>query len=265
MFEKLSLLPTPLDILSDPASQIVIGIFLFLLIAEELFPGRPLPRIRFWRLKGIAAFIIYFYLSSYLPLIWNEYLMPYQVFDLSSLGNYTGGLLALLIYELGVYVWHRSMHRSNLLWRVFHQMHHSAERVDTYGAFFFSPMDMIGFTFLTSLAMVVFAGFTAQATIYAIYGATFLAVIQHANIRTPQWMGYIFQRPESHSLHHAKGVHAFNYSDLPLFDILFRTYRNPKTFSAETGFYNGASSRMGEMICFKDINTPVAGEGQAGN
>ena len=91
--------------------------------------------------------------------------------------------MALLIYELGVYFWHLSMHRSNFLWRVFHQMLHSADCVDTYGAFFFSPMDMIGFTILTSLALVLDGGFTLHATFYAIYMATFLAVIQHANIK----------------------------------------------------------------------------------
>lgn len=254
MIEKLSNLPTPIQIISDPASIVVISIFFVLVMGEALFPGRPLPAIRLWRVKGITSFIIYFFLSSYLPLLWNAYLSAFQIFDMKSFGDYWGAIVALLIYELGVYFWHRSIHKSHLLWRVFHQMHHSAERVDTYGAFFFSPMDMIAFTLLTSLAMVWIGGFTVQATIYALYGATFLAVIQHTNIKTPQWMGYIFQRPESHSLHHAKGVHAFNYSDLPLFDIIIGTFRNPKEFSAETGFYNGASSRIPEMIIFRDIN-----------
>lgn len=247
-------LPSPLQILMDPASIIVISIFLILLIAEELFPGRPLPKIKHWKIKGILAFVIYFYLSTYLPMIWNDTLSQYQLFDMSFLGDLGGAIVALWIYELGVYVWHISMHKSDILWRIFHQMHHSAERVDTYGAFFFSPMDMIGFTFLTSLALVVVGGFTVQATIYAIYGATFLSVIQHANIKTPQWMGYIFQRPESHSIHHAKGVHAFNYSDLPLFDIILGTFNNPKDFANETGFYKGASSRICDMLLFKDIN-----------
>ena len=250
-------LPSPWQLLADPVSIIVICIFFGLMILEELFPGRPLPQIKYWKIRGIIAFIIYFFLSSYLPFIWNEFLAKYQVIDLTALGNYWGALVALLIYELGVYFWHRSMHKSNLLWRMFHQMHHSAERVDTYGAFYFSPMDTFGFTFLTSLALVWIGGFTPQATIYAIYAATFLAVIQHANIKTPQWMGYIFQRPESHSLHHAKGIHAYNYSDLPLFDVILGTFRNPKEFSTETGFYDGASSKIKEMILFKDINKEV--------
>lgn len=255
MFEKLSNLPNPIQLLKDPASIIVFSIFLGLMIAEELFPGRPLPRIKYWKAKGILAFITYFYISSYLPMLWTEYLAKYQLFDLSFLGNFGGAIVALLIYELGVYVWHWSMHKSDLLWRVFHQMHHSAERVDAYGAFFFSPMDMLGFTFLTSLALVVVGGFTVEATLYAIYGATFLAVIQHANLKTPQWMGYIFQRPESHSIHHAKGIHAYNYSDLPLYDIIIGTFNNPKEFASETGFYTGASSRIGDMILFRDINS----------
>ncbi len=261
MFEKILQLPTPWQILIDPASIIVISIFFILVIAEAIVPARILPQIKYWRMKGIIAFFIYFFVSSYLPLIWNNYLSDYKIFDLIFLGDYWGGLTALFFYELGVYVWHRSMHKSHLLWRIFHQMHHSAERVDTYGAFYFSLMDMIGFTLLTSLTMVWVGGFTVHATIYAIYGATFLAIIQHTNIKTPQWTGYIFQRPEAHSLHHAKGVHAFNYSDLPLFDIIFGTFRNPNEFSQETGFYNGASSKIGKMLLFKDINNEQTQEG----
>ena len=240
--------------MTDPVSVIVISIYFVLVIAEAVIPAKKLPTIKYWRIMGISTFFIYFFVSSYLPLIWNNYLSAYKVFDLVLLGDYWGGLTALLLYEFGVYVWHRLMHKNHLLWRVFHQMHHSTERVDTYGAFFFSLMDMIGFTFLTSLAMIWIAGFTPQATIYAIYGATFLAVIQHTNIKTPQWAGYIFQRPESHSLHHAKGIHAFNYSDLPLFDIIFGTFRNPTEFAEETGFYSGAASKIGKMILFIDIN-----------
>lgn len=258
MIEKILQLPSPIQILMDPASIIVISIFLALVLVEAVIPGRRLPTVKYWRLKGMTAFVINFFISTYLPLIWSDFLAAYRLVDLTFLGDYWGALTALLIYQLGVYVWHRSIHKNHFLWRVFHQMHHSAERVDTYGAFFFSPMDMIGFTFLTSLAMVWVAGFTAQATIYALYGATFLVVIQHTNVKTPQWMGYIYQRPESHSLHHAKGIHAFNYSDLPLFDILFGTFRNPKDFVQETGFYEGASSEIGKMLLFRDINSETS-------
>ena len=51
----------------------------------------------------------------------------------------------------------------------------------------------------------------------------------------------------------ARGVHQYNYSDLPLFDILFGTFRNPKDFVSESGFYDGASAKVPEILLFKDI------------
>lgn len=62
------------------------------------------------------------------------------------------------------------------------------------------------------------------------------------------------QRPESHTYHHARGIHKMNYSDLPLFDILFGTFYNPQKFEYETGFYHGASARIPEMLMFREIS-----------
>ncbi len=247
-------LPTPLELVFDPISYIVFGIYGGLILWEALWPARKLPKVRFWKLKGFLAFVLFFYLSSYLPLIWDGTLAKFQVIDLTGLGTLWGAVVGILIYELGVYFWHRSMHTNDTLWRIFHQMHHSAERLDSYGAFYFSPMDMIGFTFLGSLCLVVIAGFTPEATTLIILGTTFLSIFQHSNIRTPVWMGYIIQRPEAHALHHAKGIHAYNYSDISLFDMLFGTFKNPKKFEHETGFYQGASSKVRQMLIFKDIS-----------
>ena len=193
-------------------------------------------------------------MSSYLPLITDPFLSKYQLFDLTGLGNLGGGILAIVWYEFGVFVWHRAMHKSNLLWRVFHQMHHSAERMDTYGTFYFSILDMIGFTLLGSICFAVLIGITPQAITLVILSTTFLGVFQHSNINTPQWLGYIIQRPESHSYHHAKGIHKSNYSDLPIFDILFGTFLNPEKYEYENGFYDGASAKVFEMLTFQDIN-----------
>lgn len=249
-------MPTPLEILLDPISLIVIALYVGLMIWEALFPARPLPRIKYWKLKGMIFFAIYFYLSSYLPILWNDYLSSYQLFDLTALGTVWGAIAGIMLYQFGVYVWHRSMHKNNMLWRIFHQMHHSAERVDTYGAFLFSPMDMIGYTVLGSLLLVLVAGFSAQASTIILLANTFFAMFQHANIRTPFWLGYIVQRPEAHAVHHAKGIHAYNYSDIAIYDIIFGTWNNPKRFEQENGFYHGASSRIMDMLLFRDVAKP---------
>ena len=254
MKEILIQLPTPIEMLLDPITFIVLGMYVFLMLWEAVLPARKLPYIKYWRIKGLISFVLFFYLSSYLPLIWDGYLVDYQLFNLSALGTLGGAFVGVMLYELGVYVWHRSMHKNDALWKVFHQMHHSAERLDSYGAFFFSPMDMIGFTFLGSLCLVVIAGFTPEATTLIILTTTFFSIFQHSNIKTPRWIGYIIQRPEAHALHHAKGIHAYNYSDISLFDMIFGTFKNPKKFKHETGFYKGGSNKIWEMLIFKDIS-----------
>ena len=104
------------------------------------------------------------------------------------------------------------------------------------------------------------AGITPEATTLVLYATTFLSVFQHANVRTPRWLGYVVQRPESHSYHHERGVHARNYSDLPVFDLVFGTFCNPKGFAKDAGFYEGASSRVLDMLRARDVSeatTPI--------
>jgi sterol desaturase/sphingolipid hydroxylase (fatty acid hydroxylase superfamily) len=246
-------MPTPIEILLDPVSLILLSIYGVLIVLEKLIPGQPQQKVPHWVPKSLLVFIVYFYLSTYLPLIWDKYLMPYQLLDLQTISPYISTLIAVLVFELLIYIWHRTIHGNNFLWRTFHQMHHSAERLDTFGAFYFSPLDMIGFTFLSSLSLSLLVGISPQAITWFLYITMFLAIFQHTNINTPQWLGCIIQRPESHSVHHQKGVHAYNYSDLPIFDILFRTFKNPKHFSNELGFYQGASHKMKEILLCKDI------------
>jgi sterol desaturase/sphingolipid hydroxylase (fatty acid hydroxylase superfamily) len=251
-------MPTPLDILIDPISLIILTIYGTLMLWEAILPGRELPEVKYWKLKGLVAFVFFFYLSSYLPMFINPFLEKYRLFDLTGLGTFWGGLVAVLLYEFGVFVWHYCLHRSDFLWKTFHQMHHSAERLDTYGAFFFSPWDMIGWTVLGSICFGFIAGLSPQAITIMLLVTNFFSIFQHANIKTPHWLGYIVQRPESHTYHHARGIHRYNYSDLPLFDILFGTFRNPKDFEHQTGFYNGASQRILDMLRSKDVSTPKA-------
>lgn len=249
-------MPTPLELLIDPVSLAILALYAVLMGWEAIYPGRKLPVVKYWRMKGITAFFFYFYLASYLPLIWDKYLAQYQLFDLTGFAVIVGGIIGVLLYQFGVYWWHRAMHNNDRLWRVFHQMHHSAERLDTYGAFYFSPMDMIGWTVLSSLCFTLIIGLSPQVATVAILINNFLGMFQHTNIKTPVWLGYLIQRPESHHIHHARGIHGYNYSDLPLYDILFGTFKNPKNFEYETGFYHGASGRVLDMLAFRDIDKP---------
>jgi len=250
-------MPTPLELLINPVTLIILAMYASLMIWEALKSGRQLPVVKYWRVRGLVAFVLYFYLASYLPLIWDSYLAQFQLINLSGAGLVPGVIVGVLVYEFGVYVWHRAMHKNNTLWKVFHQMHHSAERLDTFGAFYFSPYDMIGFTLLGSISLVLIVGLAPEAATITILIINFLGIFQHTNIKTPRWLGYIVQRPESHTIHHAKGIHGFNYSDLPIFDIIFGTFKNPDKYEHETGLYAGASMQILDMISFKELKQRV--------
>lgn len=57
-------------------------------------------------------------------------------------------------------------------------------------------------------------------------------------------------------MHHERGVHAHNYADLPIVDLLFGTHQNPPSQSAAVGFYDGAVRRVGRMLLCLDNTKP---------
>jgi sterol desaturase/sphingolipid hydroxylase (fatty acid hydroxylase superfamily) len=248
-------MPTLAELLFDPITLALLAIFAALAAAERLFPGRPLPTMPGWKLRTLTAFAAYFLLSSYLPLLWAETLAPLQLFDLSAWPTAAAVAVGLVVYECFAYAYHRGMHSVQTWFRYSHQMHHSAERLDVYGAFWFSPLDIVGWTLLPSVALTVLGLPPAAATVTLMLIA-FLGIFQHANLRTPRWLGYFVQRPESHSIHHARGIHAKNYADLPLIDMLFGTFENPRRFEHASGFWDGASTRVIDMLLGRDVSRP---------
>jgi sterol desaturase/sphingolipid hydroxylase (fatty acid hydroxylase superfamily) len=239
----------------------MIGVYHYLALAmfvgfatlEMASQSRLFPSVSNWKLKGASFALLYLAVGTYAPLLWDDWLGGHRLIAGESLPLWTQIGAGFLLLELGVYAWHRTMHNVQPLWRWFHQMHHSAERIDIWGAFYFHPFDMIGWTLLGSLALVLGIGVSVEAAIVINLLASFCSMFQHANIRTPQWLGYVVQRPESHRAHHERGVHARNYGDLPLFDLIFGTFHNPKIFEGEVGFFEGGSKRMLPMLIGKQI------------
>jgi sterol desaturase/sphingolipid hydroxylase (fatty acid hydroxylase superfamily) len=233
---------------------IALGMFAGFALLELVSRGRNFPPVARWRLKGAGFMLLYFALATYAPLFWDGWLGEHRLLAGDQLPLWAQLGLGFLALEFGIYAWHRTMHNTPFLWRWFHQMHHSAERVDIWGALYFHPFDTLGFTFVGSLMLVLGVGIGAEAAIAINLLATFMGLFQHANIRTPRWVGYLVQRPESHSYHHERGVHARNYGDLPLFDMIFGTFHNPREFDGQVGFFEGGSRKVGPMLIGRVIS-----------
>jgi len=230
--------------------------FFVFLAAERLFPGRALPPVKRWLGKGLLFFVISFVIGGLLPELWIGFFSEHRLFDLSGLGLGLGTLVALIASELASYAWHRFQHNTRFVWRLTHQMHHSAERIDATGAFYFHPLDSASYALLSSGTGALLGVSGDAAALAGLFGFA-MALFQHANLRTPHWLGYLVQRPEGHAIHHSRGVHAFNYGNLALFDLVFGTFRNPASYGPEqAGFWDGASAEVGKMLIGADVSSP---------
>jgi sterol desaturase/sphingolipid hydroxylase (fatty acid hydroxylase superfamily) len=86
----------------------------------------------------------------------------------------------------------------------------------------------------------------------------------HINVKTPRWVGYVFQRPEMHRVHHQCGRHKNNYGDITWWDMLFGTYENPKEWVHTCGFENEREELLIPMLRFQDVQTLPAKSHQSG-
>lgn len=224
------------------------------LVLDLVYRAQPFAPTRFWRLRALLVSTAVFLFAGEIAALWGRVFDGTSLFDAGGLGIWGGALVGVLVYQLFHYAYHRWVHHNDFMWRWSHQLHHSAESLDAFGANYLGPIDTFAFTSFASLVFFPLLGLPVEAGVIGAAFLAFNAAFQHANIRTPRWLGYVIQRPESHSLHHGRGVHAFNYADVPLVDMLFGTFANPEEHRAEVGFWDGASARLGAMLLGRDVS-----------
>jgi sterol desaturase/sphingolipid hydroxylase (fatty acid hydroxylase superfamily) len=233
---------------------LLIPLTLFILMALEAHQSvRVFPKVARWQNIGSAFFVMTLVVGSLAPLLIPvEWLKRYSVLNISGLEHW-GFPISLLATTFVGYWFHRGIHRFNLLWRMTHQLHHSARRVDLMGAYFSHPLEIVAKVGLANVVNAFLLGATPLAATLAATITAMTSLFQHANIRTPQWLGYFVQRPESHCLHHEYQVHGRNYSDLPIWDILFATFENPKNFNGKVGLTLDADPSLKDMLLMRSV------------
>ncbi|MBL8173945.1 MAG: sterol desaturase family protein, partial [Bryobacterales bacterium] len=191
-------------------------------IAERLFPGWKLPPIRTWPLRVVAVNAVQLAVVLLAGISWERWLAGWSLFHLAgSVAPAAGGCIAYAVGTFVFYWWHRWRHRVDLLWRLFHQIHHSPRRIEVITSFYKHPLEMMVNSVIGSLIVYTLLGLRADAGAVFTFCCAAGEFFYHANIRTPHWIGYIFQRPEMHRIHHEYGRHENNYGDITWWDMLF--------------------------------------------
>src|SRR5262245_35396893 len=236
-------LPTLLTIVSTAA----------FLVLERLYPGRQLPHSRGWYVRALAINFVQLAITLATGNLWQEVFTGRSVLQLAAwrfpvAEGFAGWFIGTFVY----YWWHRLRHQDGF-WRIFHQVHHSPARIEILTSFYKHPVEILANAILSAAILYPLLGCSLLGAVWYNFFAATGEYFYHANVKTPAWLRYLIQTPELHSIHHQYGVHAFNYSDIPLWDRLFGTYRDATAFSARCGFPDGAEQRLGAMLAFVDV------------
>ena len=235
----------------------VTGVGVLMLTAERLRPGRRWPDVTGWVARAVALNAVQLVIVLFVGGVWDGWMARHRPWSADALGPIAGGLLGYVAITFVYYWWHRARHASPLLWRWLHQVHHSPQRLEILTAFYKHPLEIAINGVLTSAVLYLAVGLGPSAATVAVLLTGLAELFYHWNVRTPAWIGWLVQRPENHLVHHQEGHHSHNFSDLPLWDRLFGTYRSADRWTGRCGLGPVAERRLGAMLRGADVTLPA--------
>ncbi len=234
---------------------IIFAVMIGMGILERVYPRVELPYKKGWILRAVFFNALQLLISIFGYYTWEHWIAGGQnVFHLDqNMSPFYGGLVAYFINTLIFYWWHRIRHESKTMWLLIHQFHHSPERIEIITSFYKHPIEIMLNSIIISILVYPILGLSVEANAWLTLFSALGEFVYHVNIRTPYWMGYFIQRPESHCLHHIRDKrYCYNHADLPIWDILGGTFLNP-TEECKIGFSNNAEEKVKDMMMFKDV------------
>jgi sterol desaturase/sphingolipid hydroxylase (fatty acid hydroxylase superfamily) len=235
---------------------IVFFVAVVMMLIEAIAPGRRWTAVKGWWMR--VAFlntvqVLVVWLSG---VAWDGWMLRHRLWSADWMGHAGGIITGYLAITFVYYWWHRWRHESRFLWRWFHQVHHSPQRIEIITSFYKHPVELLANGLLSSAILYLLVGISAEVAASTVLLTGLAELFYHWNVKTPYWLGFIIQRPESHCLHHQESLHSFNYSDLPVWDWLFGTFRNPRAWQARCGFGEN-EHRLREMLQGIDVRAEV--------
>ncbi|MCB0995206.1 MAG: sterol desaturase family protein [Acidimicrobiales bacterium] len=217
---------------------VLVVLFVLVVPFEKLFPRHRSQKLRrpgagtdiafalvnpLVNVAGIVVAVI----VGVLSLAWVPGLLLRPV--VAALPPWAVPIVGLALFDLAIYWAHRWAHEVGALWR-FHKIHHSAATLDWVSGFRNHPID--GVIIGPAVLLLLAAGFSGEATgVFAVIQIV-TGIFLHANVRW-RWrpLHRVVATPDFHHWHHADDplAHHTNYAAfLPLWDIVFGTYRVPR-------------------------------------
>ena len=233
----------------------IFAAFVLCFVLERMRPGWRLPAVRGWWWRVLAVNGAQLAIVVFAGFTWERWAARASLLHLSDhVGPALGGLVAYFVATLIFYWWHRARHESDVLWRWFHQVHHSPRRLEVITSFYKHPIEMVVNSLIGSTLVYALLGLTPEAGAVYTLCTALGEFFYHTNATTPRWVGLFFQRPEMHRIHHEHGRHRNNYGDITWWDMLFGTYENPARFTATCGFDDAREQRLGDMLRWRDVH-----------
>ncbi|MFQ5525037.1 MAG: sterol desaturase family protein [Thermoanaerobaculia bacterium] len=239
---------------------LLIGIAAGLFVIEKLWPAMELPKVDNWWARVALVNLIQLGIVVVAGVTWDRWLAGASLFSLRELPAVAQGLIAYFLSTFIYYWWHRLRHESDWFWRVCHQLHHSPRRIEVLTSFYKHPVEITLNSILSAAIVYPLLGCSIEAgAVYTVLTAL-AEYFYHWNISTPRLLGYVIQRPEAHRVHHQYQHHTQNFADLPVWDIVFGTYNNPRRYEKTCGFDDWREDRFEDMLVFRDVHADGAVE-----
>ncbi|MDB5919159.1 MAG: hypothetical protein JWR40_3393 [Massilia sp.] len=234
---------------------VILAVFVCCFLLERAAPGWQLPSVRTWPLRVLLVNCVQVGVVLLAGITWERWLATWSIFKLSAhLSPLASGAVAYFLATFVFYWWHRLRHERDFLWLAFHQIHHSPRRLEVITSFYKHPVEMVVNSIIGSALVYSILGLSLEGAAMYTFFTAIGEFFYHTNVRTPRWVGFVFQRPEMHRIHHQHGRHKNNYGDITWWDMLFGTYENPKEWTHTCGFDADKEEQVGPMLAFRDVH-----------
>jgi len=236
----------------------LIAVALMFLI-EKLWPANDLPKVKNWWSRVVLTNLAQTAIVIVAGISIDHWFSGAGMNTRWALANHVSTSWQVVIGYITItfvyYWWHRLRHDSKFFWRLCHQLHHSPRRMEVLMSFYKHPVEISINAILSSSIVYLLLGCSIEAAALITLATGLAELFYHWDIKTPIWLGPFFQRPESHRVHHKRDHHTNNYSDIPLWDMLFGTYENPKKTVEKCGFSAEKEAKFADMLAFRDAHS----------